>query len=181
MTAALIPLPRPSARRWGLWVVTHDRPEGFWWNHIHGSCERDDTPMTFIAGSHRETPPREAGPACSFSVRGNPWAKEPESPGPTIRGTPGAVGHRRRGERATVAPDGSRLGSLDPGSVPRGWSAILLQAERRVSGRDRCGSRRCDPRCIPGNPLTPGDQPMSKRTRKLVAHADAFIPAVHEA
>jgi hypothetical protein len=30
-------------------VVTRDRPEGFWWNHIHGSCERDDTPMTFIS------------------------------------------------------------------------------------------------------------------------------------
>jgi hypothetical protein len=49
MTAALIPLPRPPARLWGLWVVTHNRPEGFWWNHIHGSCERDDTPMTFIS------------------------------------------------------------------------------------------------------------------------------------
>ena len=49
MTAALIPSPNPPARLWGLWVVTRDRPEGFWWNHITGSCERDDTPMTFIS------------------------------------------------------------------------------------------------------------------------------------
>jgi hypothetical protein len=49
MTAALIPLPRPLARLWGLWVVTRDRPEGFWWNHIDGSFGHDDTPMTFIS------------------------------------------------------------------------------------------------------------------------------------
>jgi hypothetical protein len=48
MTAALIPSPNPPARLWGLWAVTHDRPEGFWWNHIHGSCTLD-TPMTFIS------------------------------------------------------------------------------------------------------------------------------------
>ena len=49
MTAALIPSPNPPAQLWGLWVVTPERPEGFWWNHIHGSCEHDDTPMTFIS------------------------------------------------------------------------------------------------------------------------------------
>jgi hypothetical protein len=48
MTAALIPSPNPPAHLWGLWVVTRDRPEGFWWNHIHGSCTLD-TPMTFIS------------------------------------------------------------------------------------------------------------------------------------
>jgi hypothetical protein len=48
MTETTTPSPRPPAQIFGLWTVTSTRPEGFWLNHIHGSC-REDTPMTFIS------------------------------------------------------------------------------------------------------------------------------------
>lgn len=42
--------PRPPDRLWGLWAVTEDRPEGFWWSHIHGPARRRDlAPMTFVS------------------------------------------------------------------------------------------------------------------------------------
>jgi hypothetical protein len=46
--------PRPPAQLWGLWVVTQDRPEGFWWNHIHGCNAGGDTPMTFVSKEDAE-------------------------------------------------------------------------------------------------------------------------------
>jgi hypothetical protein len=39
---------------WGLWVVSHERPDGFWYNHIRGSCEHDDTPQAFISRADAE-------------------------------------------------------------------------------------------------------------------------------
>jgi hypothetical protein len=37
--------PRPPAELWGLWTVTQENPEGFWWNHAHGYGGAN--PMTF--------------------------------------------------------------------------------------------------------------------------------------
>lgn len=41
--------PKPPAQLWGLWVVSRQTPEGYWWNHTHGVRRHADTPMTFIS------------------------------------------------------------------------------------------------------------------------------------
>jgi hypothetical protein len=55
MTEITTPSPRPPIQLFGLWTVTSERPDGFWWNHVCGQWERhDDTPMTFISQQDAE-------------------------------------------------------------------------------------------------------------------------------